>query len=131
MNENVAIVFVFIGFFFLVIQVNNIIRQALGRRYLHKERLTALEKGLPIPDDLLADNSLAPAKPAPRHTAVPGLVWTGIGLGVLISTNTVNFNDLGGDFRGFVVFLQIWAWPSLMVGLGLLGYALLTRGKPM
>lgn len=129
MNENVSIVFVFIAFTFLIIQVNNIIRQALSRRYLHKERLAALDKGLPLPDDLLADNSMVAPRTGPRNTAVPGLIWTGIGLGVLISTNTVNFGDLGGDFRGFVAFLQIWAWPALMVGLGLIGYALLTRGK--
>jgi hypothetical protein len=128
-NENVTILFVFIAFTVLVIQINNIIRMALSRRYLHRERIATLERGMPIPEDLLKDESPATPKSGPRSTAVPGVVWTGVGLGVLISTNVVDVSDMGGEFRGLVTFLQIWAWPALMVGLGLLGHAILTR-KP-
>lgn len=74
-----------IGFTFVVGSIIVILLIVIGafrnRRMraemLHKERMLAIEKGLPIPPDYL-DN------PKRRRPFVAGLIWAGIGLGALI-----------------------------------------------
>ena len=44
---------------------------------LHRERMLALEKGLPVPPDYLEN-------PKKRRPFVAGLVWAGIGLGSVL-----------------------------------------------
>jgi hypothetical protein len=100
------------------------------REALHLERLKAIEMGqTEIPRALLSTrNELKPKRgPGP---ALHGVVWTGIGLGLLVSTYALRGETQDTDFRQFLIFLKIWAFPSLFVGLGLLAYALMNpNGK--
>lgn len=67
-----------LGTFVVVIVI--VLAALRGRRnrteMLHRERMLALEKGLPVPMDL--------DSPRHRRPYVVGLIWAGIGLGIVI-----------------------------------------------
>jgi hypothetical protein len=118
----------------LIVLVSLAINATIRRKYLHRERIAALEKGLPLPDELLLEPT-PNGRPQGNHgTAVAGIVWTGVGLGLLTSsTAALGEPSFGSEFRQFIAFLRLWAWPALFVGTGLLVYAWLIRdrgGKP-
>jgi hypothetical protein len=114
----------------LVTMVSMAINATIRRKYLHRERLAALDKGLPLPDELLLDPS-PNGRPQGNHgTAVAGIVWTGVGLGLLTSSfSALNDPGFGSEFRQFLSFLRLWAWPALFVGVGLLIYSWLIRDR--
>jgi len=74
-----------IGLFFVVgsfVVVLLIVLTAFRNRrvraeMLHRERMLALEKGLPVPPDYLEG-------PKRRRPYVAGLIWAGIGLGAIV-----------------------------------------------
>jgi hypothetical protein len=56
---------------------------------LHKERMLALEKGLPVPDDYFEETRK-------RRPYVGGLVWAGVGLGFILWGVLGHEQDLNG-----------------------------------
>lgn len=114
----------------IAIQIVNTIRVGRERRFLHLERLAAMEKGLPFPDELLADSAgQAPRRRGNHGVTVQGIIWAGLGLGIIVSRNVVRSPEIGTDMRQFMTFLEFWAYPAVIVGLGLLAYAWLIREK--
>ncbi len=125
--DDAAPVLVMLGLFFAITAaiIVNAWRKVKEREALHKERLKAIEMGqTELPRALLDSQEDLRGKRG-RGTAVHGLVWTGIGLGLLVSTTALRGEAQDTDFRQFLIFLKIWAFPSLFVGLGLLAYALM------
>lgn len=80
----------------------------------HKERLVALEKGLPLPDP--PEKERRPVHAARRSW---GLVWAGIGLALTIA---LAVNPDSAD-------VNAWAWGliPLFIGLGLLIASILDK----
>lgn len=114
----------------MVVLIVNSVRAGRERRYLHLERLAAMEKGLPFPEELLADSSgRVPRRQGNHAVSVQGIVWTGLGLGIIFSSNVVRSPEVGTDMRQFMTFLEFWAYPAVIVGVGLLVYAWLIREK--
>jgi hypothetical protein len=93
----------------------------------HEARIKAIEAGIGDPAALLATPVEVPKeKPKGRGAAYHGAIWTGLGLGLLISTLIVH--EIGNeDMRGFASFLLIWAIPAFTVGLGLVIYGVKTK----
>ncbi|MDD5088966.1 MAG: DUF6249 domain-containing protein [bacterium] len=69
---------------------------------LHRERMLALEKGVPVPMDY-ADS------PRHRRPYVVGLIWAGIGLGIIIWGSIEGESDINA-----------WGFIPLFVGVALL-----------
>lgn len=94
----------------------------------HEARIKAIEAGVGDPVALLATPPEVPAeKPKGRGAAYHGTIWTGLGLGLLISTLVVHQVGDSEDIRSFASFVMIWAIPALTVGLGLVIYGIKTR----
>jgi hypothetical protein len=109
--------------------VANALRNMKEREALHEERLKAIEMGqTEIPRALLSTPEEVRTRRG-RGPAVHGVVWTGIGLGLLASTYALQSEAQNTEFREFLLFLKIWAFPALFVGLGLLGYTLFTHNE--
>ena len=73
---------------------------------LHRERMLALEKGLPIPPDYLGG-------PKRRRPFVAGLIWAGIGLGAVVwgiieGENDANAWGLIPFFVGIALIIGDW-----------------------
>lgn len=113
----------------VIVTVNRIFGGVARRRYLHRERMAALEKGVPLPDDVLSDDGGAGSRTQPR-VGLQGVVWTSLGIGLLISSQAVPSSSFGNDFQQFLAFLSIWAYPAMTVGIGLMIYAFVTRQQP-
>ncbi len=117
-------------FFFLIpmtAMIANAVRKVKEREALHKERLKAIEMGQTELPRALLDTQEEPKPKRARGTGLHGVVWTGIGLGLLASTYGLTGEVQDTDFRQFLLFLKIWAFPALFVGLGLIAYAMATR----
>src|SRR5262245_31906721 len=109
----------------------NFVNGASRRRLLHEERMTAIEKGVPLPEDLLTD---APPegrhKDATRNAALQGTVWTALGLGMFAASRFVRMTELDpGDRVRLLAFLEIWAYPAMFVGVALLLFAFFSRER--
>ena len=108
----------------------NFTNRASRRRLLHKERMSALEKGVPLPEDLLADaETNGPPRSAAHGAAMQGTVWTALGLGMLAASRFAHPADFGSEIRQLLAFLEVWAYPATFVGVGLLLFALFSREK--
>jgi hypothetical protein len=103
-----------IGLFFVVgsfVVVLLIVLTAFRNRrvkaeMLHRERMLALEKGLPIPPDYLEG-------PRRRRPYVAGLIWAGIGLGAVIwgiveGESDINAWGLIPFFVGIALLIGDW-----------------------
>ncbi|HEY3294713.1 MAG TPA: DUF6249 domain-containing protein [bacterium] len=90
----------------LIIVLAQIRNRRARAEMLHKERLLAIEKGIPIPPDYLetGDNKK-------RRPYVGGLVWAAVGLGLLIWGIIGEDHDLNG-FGLIPLFVGI----ALMIG---------------
>jgi hypothetical protein len=100
------------------------------RRFLHRERMSAIEKGVPLPEDLLAEVETDRSPTAPGSgAALQGTIWTALGLGMLAASRFVRRADFGTDIQQFLSFLEVWAYPATFVGIGLLIFAFFSRGK--
>jgi hypothetical protein len=113
----------------MFVQLNSLITSTFKRRYLHRERISALEKGVPLPDELLIETEGQVKRPGNHMTAIGGIVWTGFGLGILLSRSVIDVSSIGSDFVQFMTFMSIWAFPALFIGIGLLVYAWLIRDR--
>jgi len=127
----IIIIPIVVGLFMaMLVLTNSLISSTFKRRYLHRERMAALEKGVPLPDELLVETEALSKRPSNHMTAISGIVWTGFGLGILLARNFVDVNGISNDFHQFMTFMAIWAFPALLVGAGLLVYAWLIRDRP-
>jgi len=124
----VAIIGAFIlGGFFWWMMVRAGLRE---RELLHAERLAAIEKGLPPPDEPAGPQGAGGPEPvSPRAAASnplgTGLFWLFIGLGMIVAMRIVYPASTS------------WGWGVIPVGLGLaylvgiwLTYRLAGRGRP-
>lgn len=103
-----------LGFFALVISIVlvSMRNRRLRMEALHKERMLALEKGLPVPVDY-------PDSRTCRRPYVQGLVWAGVGLAIVIWGAIEGESDLNA-----------WGLVPLFVGLALIiGDVLAARRK--
>jgi hypothetical protein len=108
----------------------NITTGASRRRLLHDERMAALDKGVPLPEDLLvAADADGKQNNAARNAAMQGTIWTAIGLGMMAASRFVEHSEFGSEMRQVLAFLEIWAYPATFVGIGLLVFAFFTREK--
>jgi hypothetical protein len=108
----------------------NYAKMSERRRLLHRERMTAIEKGVPLPEDLLAEVETDLRQTSPGSgAALQGTVWTALGLGMLAASRLVRRAEFGSDVQQFLSFLEVWAYPATFVGVGLLIFAFFSRGK--
>ena len=107
------------------------VRRIRERDCLHKERLVAMERGGVPPLSALSDT--APAETVRRSTrsgvVIHGIVWTGVGAGLLLAIATVARLQANDDLRTLMALLQLWAYPALLVGIGLLAYGIISRER--
>jgi Domain of unknown function (DUF6249) len=108
----------------------NFVNAQSRRRLLHEERIKAIEKGVPLPEDLLTEvETNNKPRAAGRNAAMQGTVWTALGLGMMASSRFAQHSEFGSDMRQFLSFLEVWAYPATFVGIGLLLFAFFTREK--
>ena len=108
----------------------NVMSRATRRRLLHQERMAAIEKGVPLPEDVDAELEAQGRQPNSRPgAAVQGTVLTALGLGMLAAGRFVPRADLPADPLRVLTYLQLWAWPVTFVGLGLLLYSFFARRR--
>lgn len=130
MEAVIAVVLIVMLVAGMIVMLNSVFGAVMRRRYLHRERMAALDKGVPLPDELLVEPAPDRRRPSNHTTAINGIIWAGLGLGLILSGRTIESSlNLGSDTRQFVAFLGLWAYPALLIGLGLLVYAYLIRDK--
>ncbi len=101
-------------------------RLSRRRDLLHEERMAAIDKGVPIPEDIESD--VDEGQTRDRHNpAYAGTILTALGLGLLVSSRAVPRTQFGIDVQQALAFLEVWAYPFLAIGLGLLLLAYFTR----
>ncbi len=98
------------------------------RRLLHRERMTALQKGVPLPEDLDTP-SPAESQTLARGTALHGTIWTALGIGMFAASHWAKAPELGSDMVRLLGYLRIWSYPATLVGLALLIFAFFAREK--
>jgi hypothetical protein len=95
------------------------------RRMTHSERLAALEKGVPIPPESGTNGSSH--RPTREGYLLRGLIWSAIGLGIVVAGATaVYFEASGSDRQDALTFACVGFIPFAL-GLAYLLYARLTR----
>jgi hypothetical protein len=97
------------------------------REHQHRERLKAMELGLPQAVVPPPAESRKSDKPRARSASYHGAVWSGLGAGLLAATMFSTAGNVGDDLRGLAQFLRLWSFPALGVGIGLLLYGILSR----
>ncbi len=112
-------VFGMLFFFSAIVIIVRIIKGVKERGYAHKERMRALELGRV---DTFPPLEVEPERRPPRSTnlGLHGVIWTGIGGGLLFSAFVMGLFVSDRDADEALAFLLIWAFPALFVGLGLL-----------
>lgn len=130
MDLFVVIIAVFGMVAVLVVTGMNVTSRAVRRRLLHQERMSAIEKGVPLPEDVDAELEARDRQPTSRRDApLAGTVLTALGLGMLAAGRFVPGADLPADTQRLLAHFQVWAWPVAFVGLGLLLYSFITRRR--
>jgi hypothetical protein len=80
----------------------------------HKERMAAIEKGLDLPPDPVAERALAARRPGGGGTGsrylLRGLIWLGVGLALALSDNFLGERS------------RIYGWVAAAVGVAYLIY---------
>lgn len=114
----------------LVVTGMNVVSRAARRRLLHQERMSAIQKGVPLPEDVDAElEAQGRQLTSRRDTPLQGTVLTALGLGMLAAGRFVPRADLPADPQRILAYLQLGAWPVTFVGLGLLLYSFITRSR--
>ena len=107
-----------------------VINSATRRRLLHRERMSAIEKGVPPPEDAQAeDDPESRLRWASRNAALNGTVWISLGLGMLTASRVVHNPDLTTGVRQLLASLEVSAYPAMFAGAGLLIFALVSRSR--
>ena len=98
------------------------------KRMAHAERLAALEKGVPIPPESGTNGSSHRPPPTREDYLLRGLIWSAIGLGIVVAGATaVCFIASGSDRQDALTFACLGFIPFAL-GLAYLLYARLTKG---
>jgi hypothetical protein len=114
----------------LVVLAMNMMKVTEQRRHLHEERMSAIQKGVSPPESLEDDPELdRTVKSVGRNSALQGTVWTALGVGMLTASRLVRHSDLDSEMLHFLAFLELWAYPAIFVGVGLLIFAFFSREK--
>jgi len=109
----------------------NFVNRGSRQKLLHEERMAALEKGVPLPEDLLVESEpRGGTRSLAASTALHGTIWTALGLGMLAAGRWVRLDGFADDLRQFVAFVEVWAYPATFVGVALLVFAFFAREKP-
>jgi hypothetical protein len=88
----------------------------------HQERLTAMEKGIPLPEFPL-DPPKVPTPPDPRDTLIHGIVWLALGGGAMLTLRLI------GPQANAPILWPL-PLPIALLGIGLiLYYALAARPR--
>lgn len=90
---------------------------------VHKERLIAMEKGIPLPE-LPLDVAIGRTPPDPRAPLLHGIVWTALGFGGIAALLLFGkLPSLGGQ--------EIWPLPIplMFLGIGLILYYVLVSRR--
>ena len=110
----------------VIVTAMRMLRRDSRRRLLHQERMAAIEKGVPLPEDIDIETSATP-KTAGREPALHGTILTALGLGMLASSRLVPRTGLPNEIQEVVSFLEVWAYPATFIGIGLLVFAFFSR----
>ena len=128
--EIIIIPIVFAIIFTAVVLISQGISSVSRRKFLHAERMAAIEKGVPLPEDILNDTLIeGRMRVGGANVALQGTIWTSLGVGLLLASQLVHTARLGEDFEKFLVFLSVWSYPAISVGVGMLLYAYFNREK--
>ena len=96
------------------------------RRMVHAERLAALEKGVPLPPESGTNGSSHRPPPTREGYLLRGLIWSAIGLGIVVAGATAAyFTAPYSDRQDALTFACIGFIPFTL-GLAYLLYARLT-----
>ena len=89
---------------------------------VHKERLAAMDKGIPLPE-LPLDGPAARRPPDPREPLIHGLVWTALGFGGVVALLVMGPLPNGQ---------MIWPLPLplMFLGVGLVLYYAIASRRP-
>ena len=97
------------------------------RRMVHAERLAALEKGAPLPPEPEGNGS-SHRQPLTREAyMLRGLIWSAIGLGIVVTGAAASFITAPGEDREHSLAFACAGFIPFAVGLGFLLYARLIR----
>lgn len=108
-----------IAFFSAIVLVVRTFQAIKNRGFLHKERMRALELGKVEADMYITEGQKPAAPRSHANLALHGVIWSGIGAGLLVASFILSTIIKDRDFQEFAAFLVIWSIPSLFVGLGL------------
>ena len=100
----------------IVVAIVAVIINGRNKDLDHRERLLAMEKGIPLPEPKIETKPRKPPKPIHSLRRAWGLIFVGIGLGLIIAI---------GANAGFAHGL--WGLLALFIGLGLIIGAMLDK----
>lgn len=107
-----------------------VINSATRRRLLHQERMSAIEKGVPPPEEAQAeDDPESRLRWASRSAALNGTIWISLGLGMLTASKLVHNPDLTIGVRQLLASFEVAAYPAMFAGAGLLIFGLVSRPR--
>ena len=114
-----ALAFAFVGYYYFRHQ-----ERQRRMEIVHKERLVAMEKGIPLPE-LPLDPPRVPKPADPRAPLMHGLVWTSLGLGAMAALMVM------GRFIPNAPEVVMWPLPLplLFLGVGLILYYVLANKR--
>ena len=97
------------------------------RRMVHAERLAALEKGAPLPPEPETNGS-SHRQPLTREAyMLRGLIWSAIGLGIVVTGAAASFITAPGEDREHSLAFACLGFIPFALGLAYLLYARLIR----
>jgi hypothetical protein len=97
------------------------------RRMAHAERLAALEKGVPIPPESGTNGSSHRPPTTREGYLLRGLIWSAIGLGIVVAGATVAYFTAPYSDRQDALTIACLGFIPFALGLAYLLYARLTR----
>jgi hypothetical protein len=102
-------------------------RELQRRRMVHTERLAALEKGAPPPPEPEGNGS-SHRQPLTREAyMLRGLIWSAIGLGIVVTGAAASFITAPGEDREHSLAFACLGFIPFALGLAYLLYARLIR----
>lgn len=103
--------------------------KSMERQRMAETVRVAIEKGQPLPDELidaLSSNVRTPGLPAsPQRDLRTGIIWMGVGVGLAGMGFAISFEEPDALFP----FLGIAAFP-IFIGLAFIALGLLNKTKP-